>query len=248
MSLPPIDEDLESPKKGTSRFARVRSYLKKFDRNFLLVAAVAVVALVLIAGYAIFSAVSSGTDDPPAPPPTESTSTPSTSPTAEPNSPPTEEPASPLAKDGVDFATVADAKSPVTISVKGTVIKASQSGSPTLTLDKTSNVKAASTECKVKDTLSFCLVATTQFGSQQFDYFYSRDVAHSKLLRDSKDVRQVDIEGAASAAFVTIDFAGQGPRRVLAIATQDSSGYLVTLPEGSGTATEDTLLKGLALK
>ena len=248
MSLPPIDDGPKSPKNSTSRLDSVRSYLKKFDRNFLLVAAVALVTLVIIAGYAIFSAVSSRNDDPPPPQPTETASSPTTTPSNEPAGPPAEEPASPLAKDGVEFSTVADAKDPVTISVKGTVITASQSGSPTLTLDKTSNVKPASTECKVKDTLSFCLVATTQFGSQQFDYFYSRDVAHSKLLRDGKDIRQVDIEGAASAAFVTIDFAGQGPRRVLAIATQDSSGYLVTLPEGSGTATEDTLLKGLALK
>ena len=246
MILPPIDEDQKLSSDDASRINQAKAFLKKFDRNFLIAAAAAIVALILIVGYAIVVSVTSDKNTPP--PPEQTTSQSPTPPSEASNAPPENESASPLVTDGIEFAEVASAKSPVTISVDGTTIKASQSGSPTLTLSDDSNVKAASSECKIKDTLSYCLVATTQFGAQSFSYFYSRDIAHSKMLRDASDVRQVEIDGAASAAFMTIDFGSQGPRRVLAIAAKDSSGYLVTLPEGSGTSTEGTLLKGIALK
>lgn len=247
MKLPSIDEDeLSSLDETGKKDSRLKTALKRFDKNFLIAAGVAIIALALVLGYTITSAVLSADDQPT---PSESSSAEPTAPeSTAPTSAPTAEPESPLVQDGVDFADVKRSKDAVTISVKGTTLTSSQSGSPTLALSEDNKVESAATSCKVKDTLSFCLVATTQFGSQSFSYFYSRDVAHSKLLRDSKDVRQVDLEGADSAAFVTIDFANQGKRRVLAIAAQDSSGYLITLPEGSGTSTEDTLIAGITLK
>lgn len=247
MTLPPIDRD-ESTSSGKPEKTsnRLKTILKRFDRNFLIAAGVAALALVLVLGYTITNAIMSSSDSPK---PTEtSTSEPEPPKPSTPATAPTAEPANPLAIEGVSFAEPKDAKDPVTVAVKDNTVISSQAGTPTLVLSKDNKVTKATTDCKVKDTLSFCLVATTQFGSQSFDYFYSRDIAHSKLLRSPEDTRQVKIDGAASAAFVTINFGDQGKRRVLAIAAQDSSGYLIILPERSGTSTEDTLLAGLTLK
>lgn len=259
MSLPPLDPDQTPSKKSKASkisglkdaLAKVRGKLSKFDRRFLIAATIAIAVVLLVVGYVVVGSITSSSNKDPEPTTTQ-TSTPAESPTT--TSKPTEtsvpssEPKNPLMKDGLDLPEVKDSKSAVTLEVKGTTISSSQSGSLSMTLADNTKLQKASTPCKVKDTLSYCLVATSQSGSQSFDYFYSRDIVHSKLLRDAQDVREVDIPNSASAAFATIQFGDQGNRRVLAIASSDSSGYLIVLPEGAGTSTEDTLVSEMKLK
>lgn len=244
MSLPPIGD--HEPEKGFKK--TLKELQEKVDLRFLIAIGVALLILIVVLVYVLMPGGNNNSHEP-TPSPESSTTTESASPTpTTPEQAPTAEPDSPLLKDGVNFPEVKDAKSDITMSVKGTQISVSQSGTPSLVLSDQSKVNAATDKCALKDTLTYCLIATTQFGSQSFDYFYTRDLVHSKLLRDSSNVRQVELDGSPSAAFMTIKFADQGERRVLAIAASDSSGYLIVLPEGAGTSTEDTLLSSITLK
>lgn len=257
MSLPPLDPDSTPSKKSKARkisglknvLAKVRDKLSRFDRRFLIAATIAIAVVLLVVGYVVVGAITSSSNNGPEPTTTQ-TSAPTPTTTSEPTktSVPSSEPKNPLMKDGVDFPEVKDSKSAVTLDVKGTTISSSQSGSLSMTLGDNTKLQKSSTPCKVKDALSYCLVATSKSGSQSFDYFYSRDIVHSKLLRDAQDVREVDIPNSESAVFATIQFGDQGSRRVLAIASSDSSGYLIVLPEGAGTSTEDTLVSEMKLK
>lgn len=235
MPLPSLEELEDEPKK--SKFKEV---FERLDKRFLIaLGAIVIVAAVLL----LYVFVPSGKENPPVDPPETTTEAPDPTPTAVPG----EEPDSPLAKEGVDFPEVEEASKPVEVNVKDTTISTSQPGTLSLVLHESSSVSPAADKCELQDANTYCLAATTRYGSQSFSYYYTRDIAHSRIFREGDDIRQVDLKGAESAAFVTIPFGDQGDRRVLAIASSDSSGYLVVLPNGSGTETEETLLEGITL-
>lgn len=236
MPLPSLD-DLDDDEQEKSKLKEV---LERLDKRFLIALGAIVIVVVVLLLY-IF--IPSGEETPPVDPPETTTEASATTPAPVPG----EEPQSPLAKDGVEFPEVEDASKPVVVSVKDTTISTSQPGTLSLVLEESSSVNPAADKCELQDAETYCLAATTRYGSQSFSYYYTRDIAHSRIFREGDDIRQVDLEGATSAVFVTIPFGDQGERRVLAIASSDSSGYLVVLPKGAGTETEETLLESITL-
>lgn len=231
-SLEELEDDSKTPK--------LKELFERLDKRFLIaLGAIATVIAVLL----LYIFIPSGGEESPDPPPTTSEATPTPAPSADPG----EEPISPLAKDGVDFPEVEEASKPVEVNVKGTTISTSQPGTLSLVLSESNSVSAAADKCELQDAETFCLAATTRYGSQSFSYYYTRDIAHSRIFREGDDIRQVHLKGAESAVFVTIPFGEQGEQRVLAIASSDSSGYLIVLPKGSGTETEETLLESITL-
>lgn len=127
-----------------------------------------------------------------------------------------------------------------TTSVKDNVVR--QTGGQSLSVDAESYpITAPADPCVLSKEQDFCLSATSRVGTLSYDVFSFYDIVKSPIFGAAQDVHEVQVKGAQSAFGATMSVDSGDPRQVLAVATQDGSGYLLVSPPGASRGDIDAL-------
>lgn len=102
-------------------------------------------------------------------------------------------------------------------------------------------------QCELSDSGDICLTGTTRIGDLAYDYFALKDVSRNTILKNSKDVKPLDIKDAKNAVSATID-KDSGQSRVVIFSVPGSSvGMLINLGDVSDQVESD-FVKDISIK
>lgn len=92
---------------------------------------------------------------------------------------------------------------------------------------------ATQNECAVILPTDFCLAATSETNDPTVHAYYLKNAAHSRLFEDPVSFRAVEVPGASAAAVLEMSLAAGKMTPVIAVVFEDSSGYMIALPDAT---------------
>lgn len=93
-------------------------------------------------------------------------------------------------------------------------------------------------DCKVTRPADFsrCLATDSESPLEGYSMWLTKDAVRSSLFANAVDFEEVEVNGAATAAVMTLAGLSPNPRTTLVIVTPDVAGYIITLPESMSLA------------
>lgn len=216
---------------------------KRIDRGFILVSSIALVILLALLSY--FFIVPKFANNEPTPTPTPTANPQPEAPEDTAIKPEDENPLPSFAN--LDFPEVNDDKAVESV-VKDNGIHTSRKSNLTLKLDEKVKLESTHDSCVVHDPTEYCMVARADLGSLNYEFFYFKDIAHTRIFRGADDIKKLNVDGVSAGASMTISYGPGEKRRVIALADKDSSGYLIVLPKSANSSDENNLMSSLTVE
>lgn len=121
--------------------------------------------------------------------------------------------------------------------------------SKTLNIDKEIvKVQAPSQGCVVINPNDFCFAGNGTLVTDKIplEFYYLKDAAHSRMFDNATNFEEVTIKGAAVAGTMNSG-SDANSLKLLTIINDDSSGFMIRLPEGASTAHVNELIGALTV-
>lgn len=129
----------------------------------------------------------------------------------------------------------------VTLSSDKNVITTSNNHSIII---RDADLTVAATDCSITDPTEFCLAGRLVQSDAEYDIFFMKDAAHSRLFEDPASWTEVSLKNAQVAGILPMNMGSEEESRTgLVIVNSDSSGWLIVLDGESKQRMQDLLAK-----
>jgi hypothetical protein len=128
--------------------------------------------------------------------------------------------------------------SKVTASVVGATVVTSDNISLTVANSK---LTAVQIECSTTLPTDFCLAARgadSVDATKTLDVYFFKDAAHSRIFENPENFKPSSVSGALVSATMEINLVSGKPTPVIVVVAPNSSGFMISMPQG--TSVEDT--------
>lgn len=100
--------------------------------------------------------------------------------------------------------------------------------------------------CDVVQPTDFCLAATGVFEEEPMNIYFFNDAVHSRMFENPSEYQEVEIKGSPASVVLVLEVAGEKGVGVVT-AGEDSSGFLITLPDSMGMKDVEKLSRQLSI-
>lgn len=127
--------------------------------------------------------------------------------------------------------------------VKENVITA---GSNTISLGSAGKITGPSTSCKVTQPTDFCLAARGTSTSLNYDIYYLKDAAHSRLFENPASFKKISVQKSPVSAILPLQM-GDKKLPTIVIVNDNSSGWMI-VSQGSNPGELEALAQAITIQ
>lgn len=129
-----------------------------------------------------------------------------------------------------------------TVKVENTTSKLNKNTITTnknkLTFDSSVKLSKTVTACETRNPTDLCLSSYAKQNDKQYDIYYLKDAAHSRIFENAENTKKLNITGAQASATLTLK-TEDNEKPALVILNKNSSGYMILNSDNSKNTEED---------